>query len=228
MGAADDQNIEDLAAAIRDTARIEDLIEQMLEVAAIVEETLAPVGVHPIVVGGLALAYWITAGTYLTGDIDVVMPAVPEAEQRLEKLGFEREGRYWTLPGREIIFEAPGTYLEPSRAGHDGYDLVETRTGRLVRVQAPEDVFGGRFGEFIAHGHAEVFQPLLWLLGSDQMNQKELEGRAEEPEYLKQLGISKENFLRGLKILREYVEKLQSGEAMPEMWQIHEIAASLR
>ena len=101
MAGDGERNIEHLAAAIRDTEGIDDLTERMLEVAAIVEETLAPVGVHPIVVGGLALAYWIAAGTYLTSDIDVVMPAVPEAEQRLEDLGFKRQGRYWTLPGRE-------------------------------------------------------------------------------------------------------------------------------
>lgn len=228
MGVCDDQHIEKLAAAIRDTAKIDSLIERMLEVAAIVEETLAPLGVHPVVVGGLALAYWTPPGTYLTSDIDVVMPIVPEAEARLEQLGFVRDGRYWTVPDREIIFEAPGTYLEPNRAGHDGYDLVETRTGRLVRVQAPEDVFGGRFGEFVALGHADVFQQLLWLLGSAQMNQDELDARVQDEEYLRQIGISKASFVRGLKILRGYVEKLQREEAMPEMWQIHEIAASLR
>jgi hypothetical protein len=153
------------------------------------------------------------------------MPSIPEAEARLEQLGFVRDGRFWTLPGREIIFEAPGTYLEPSRTG---FDVVQTRTGRSVRVQVPEDVFGLRFGEFVSEGHDEVFQQLLWLLGSTQMDHGKLDAQADDQDYLAQLGISRDSYIQGLKILREYVEKLLRDEPMPEMWEIHEIAASLR
>ena len=45
-------------AAIEQALEIEDETERLLEVAAIVEEALAEIGIHPVVVGGLAVAYW--------------------------------------------------------------------------------------------------------------------------------------------------------------------------
>src|SRR5881397_2772256 len=53
----------------------------MLEIAGVVDAALRAIDVRPIVVGGLAVAYW-TTGLYLTGDIDVVMPHSAEIEQR--------------------------------------------------------------------------------------------------------------------------------------------------
>jgi len=70
----------------------------MLEIAAVVAAALAPVGVRPVIVGGLAVAYW-TAGTYVTSDIDVVMPHLAEVDEHLAALGFEPEGRFWGAAG---------------------------------------------------------------------------------------------------------------------------------
>ena len=164
----------DAIAALRDeldgTAEIEDPTEQMLEIAAIVEEAVASLGLHPIVVGGLAVAYW-AAGTYLTHDIDVVMPYVPDLESRMAALGFVREGRLWVLPGRAVFFEAPGNKLEPNP---DGFEVVETRSGRHVRVQAAEDVLLVRLQEFLATGHSDAFQQCLWLLGVESFDHTRL------------------------------------------------------
>jgi len=69
------------------------------------------------------VAYW-TTGLYLTADIDVVMPYSAEIEPRLALLGFEREGRFWTLPGRDRMLEAPGSTLEFNPAGHIEVELA--------------------------------------------------------------------------------------------------------
>jgi hypothetical protein len=194
------------------TAAISDVTDQMMEVAAIVEEALSPIGIHPIVVGGLAVAYWV-AGQHLTKDIDVVMPQVNEAERRLETLGFERDGRFWILPGREVFFEAPGTDLEP-KAGE--FEVVELASGRSVRVQAAEDVLIVRIQEFVATGHIDVFQQCLWLLGSTGIDRKQLEKR-----------VCEEHLQEALKALEGYVEKIEAGDELPQTWELHELAKRL-
>jgi hypothetical protein len=78
----------------------------MLEIAGVVDAALRAIAIRPVVVGGLAVAYW-TTGLYLTGDIDVVMPHSSEIGQRLAALGFERDGRFWTLPGRNPVTIRP-------------------------------------------------------------------------------------------------------------------------
>jgi hypothetical protein len=86
-------------AALEEALRVEDQTERLLEVAAIVSEAVADLGVRPVVVGGLAVAFW-TSGAYVTSDIDVLMPSLPEVGERLAELGFEQRGRYWIVPGR--------------------------------------------------------------------------------------------------------------------------------
>ena len=110
-GHLDGADLESLRGELRRTADIPDPTEQMLEIAGVVDAALRPIKIRPVVVGGLPVAYW-TTGLYLTGDIDVVMPHSTEIEQRFAALGFERDGRFWTLPGREPVFEAPGSTLE--------------------------------------------------------------------------------------------------------------------
>jgi hypothetical protein len=104
-GHPDGGDLDGLRVELQRTADISDRTEQMLEIAGIVDAALRPIEIRPIVVGGLAVAYW-TTGLYLTGDIDVVMPHSSQIEERLAALGFERDGRFWTLPGRDPVFEA--------------------------------------------------------------------------------------------------------------------------
>jgi hypothetical protein len=129
-GSPDEEDLDALRDDLRRTADISDPTEQMLEIAGVVDSALRATRIRPIVVGGLAVAYW-TTGLYLTGDIDVVMPSSTEVEQRLATLGFERDGRFWTLPGRDPVFEAPGSTLEqrpPKARRRGGYDFsVNTR-----------------------------------------------------------------------------------------------------
>ena len=86
----DGGDLAQLREALFGTAAIDDPTERLLEVAAIIGEAFADLGVQPVVVGGLALAYW-SDSAFLTGDIDVVMPRLPELSARLEVLGFERK-----------------------------------------------------------------------------------------------------------------------------------------
>jgi hypothetical protein len=206
------EEIERLRRELAATAEIADLTEQMMEVAAIVEEALAPLGIHPVVVGGLAVAYWLP-GAYLTGDIDVVMPYTKRGNERLADLGFEQEGRSWKLSGRQIFFEAPGSTLEPVT---EGYEVVELASGRRVRVQAAHEVLIVRMHEFVGTGHSDVFQQCLWLLGAAGLDRAALEMR-----------VSEEGLAEALEVLDGYAEDVRQGRKLPEPWELKELAARL-
>lgn len=67
----------DLRAALADAAKIDDLAERTLEVVSVVDAVAAPLGIHPVVVGGMAVYFWTADEAFVTQDIDVLM-AVPE------------------------------------------------------------------------------------------------------------------------------------------------------
>jgi hypothetical protein len=209
----DGTDLEALRVALQRTADIPDATEQMLEITGVVDAALRPIEIRPIVVGGLAVAYW-TTGLYLTGDIDVVMPHSAAIEQRLAALGFERDGRFWTLPGREPFFEAPGSTLE---LDPNGYVEVELASGRTIRVQDVDEVLLLRLAEFVATGNADVLQQCLWLLGVSGLDREHLRVRAEE-----------ESLVRALDALGETAKSLEHDATKLELWEITDLARSLR
>ena len=185
----------------------------MLEITGVVDAALRSIAIRPVVVGGLAVAYW-TTGLYLTADIDVVMPYSAEIERRLAALGFEREGRFWTLPGRDPVLEAPGATLELNPAGHIE---VELASGRTIQVQEVEEVLLLRLAEFVATGNADVFQQCLWLLGVSGLDRERLRARAAD-----------ESLGRGLDALNQIAKTLDQDATKLEIWEITDLAKSLR
>lgn len=97
---------------LEDALQLEDQTERMLAVVAVIADAVRDLGVTPVVVGGLAVQYW-THAQYTTGDIDILLPSLPEIDERLRELGFVREGRHWVIPGRDVFVEAPGSALRP-------------------------------------------------------------------------------------------------------------------
>jgi hypothetical protein len=67
----------ELRAALVAAAKMEDLAERSLEVVAVIDAAGAPLGIHPVMVGGMAVYFWTADEAFVTRDIDVVMP-VPE------------------------------------------------------------------------------------------------------------------------------------------------------
>jgi hypothetical protein len=212
-GDAPDVDLDALRRELKQTAQIPDQTEQMLEVAAIVDAAVAAIGPRPIVVGGLAVAYW-TTGLYLTGDIDVVMPVTGLTNQRLAALGFEREGRFWFLPGRETMFEAPSSALE---FNPDGFTEVQLRSGRAVRIQDVEEIVLLRLDRFVKSGNADVFRQCLLLLGTGAIDPERLERRAEE-----------QSLRRAVDALRDVAAGIAQRSVSLDHQEIEELARSLR
>ncbi len=68
-----DPRLPALRAALADGAQIDDLAERTLEIVSIVDEAVSPLGIHPVVVGGMAVYFWTANPAFVTADIDVVM-----------------------------------------------------------------------------------------------------------------------------------------------------------
>src|ERR1035437_3712509 len=148
-GESDDQSLpssrtlSDLRDALSAAAQIEDQTERLLEAAAIISEALAELGVEPVVVGGLAVAYW-SRSRYTTGEIDFLMPKRAEVVERLHELGFqEAVPRHFVFEDR-IAFEAPGTQLDEG----DQAARIKLASGREVQVLSIEDAVLWRVREF--------------------------------------------------------------------------------
>jgi hypothetical protein len=190
---------------------LEDPTERMLEVAAVVQEALNDLGIHPVVVGGLAVAYW-TKGSYLTHDIDVLMPASPRVDERMAALGFEKEGRFWTLPGSDIVFEAPGSALDPG----DEQQEVELRSGRHLALVRVEDLLVHRLEQLLASPSTDTLQQAITLLKAPGLNRERLDAR-----------VAAKSLTAGLAEVEVFAEKIERGETV-ETFEIHEMERRIR
>lgn len=202
-----------LRRELEETANEQDLTQEMLGVASIVQELLEPIGLKPVVVGGLALACWVSEDRYLTGDIDVAMPTTEPVTRLLEGVGFEREGRFWILPGREIFLEAPESQLRPDA---DGHEEVELPSGRRVLVQTAEGVLIIRMEELAGAPHSETFEQCLWLVGSGEIDYDTVTRLSERTDLLPILNW-----------LMEQADTVSAGGRLPEPWEIKETVERL-
>ncbi|MBU7007081.1 UbiD family decarboxylase [Phosphitispora fastidiosa] len=97
---------EDILACLQ----IQDKNKRQISIAGIITKSLEPLGIIPVVVGGAAVEFY-TLGQYATMDIDFVGTINNEMKEVMASLGFEREGRYWRIPGTDIMVEFPSDKL---------------------------------------------------------------------------------------------------------------------
>lgn len=133
-----DPSVKELRAALADAARIEDLAERSLEVVAIIDAVGAPLGIHPVVVGGMAVYFWTADEAFVTQDIDVLMVVPERLATALTDLGFEksRDGRHWRLTGTDIFLEAPGADLARDALVTE----ITLQSGRTARILSRADI----------------------------------------------------------------------------------------
>ena len=207
-----DVDLAELRAALAEAARIEDLAERSLEVVAVVEAAGAPLGIHPVVVGGMAVYFWTADEAFVTRDIDVLM-AVPERlAAALAQLGFEmsRDGRHWHLAGTDIFLEAPGADLDRDALVTE----VTLQSGRTARILSRADILLDRLDEFQATGHLGVAQQVIVLLKNLSADQSaDLRARAAQ----RRVG-------HALDAMVALAAEIDSGRALPASDALHRIA----
>jgi hypothetical protein len=189
-----------------------DLAERTLEVVAVVEVIAAPLGIHPVVVGGMAVYFWTASDEFLTYDIDVVMEVPDALVAKLAELGFSRakNGRHWLLPGTEIMLEAPSSHLDADAVVAE----IELQSGRTARVISRVDVLLDRLAEFQATGHETVAQQALVLLASVPT--------AESPDLDARAASRKVGTI--LNAMRGIADKLAAGGSLPDSGELHQVA----
>lgn len=189
------------------------MAERMLEVASVVEVVAAPLGIHPVVVGGVAVYFWTASDEFLTYDIDVVMEVPKQLADLLARLGFARtaDGRHWLLEGTDVFLEAPSARLDDDAL----VTKVELPSGRTASILSRVDVLLDRLDELQSTGHLVVGQQVLALLGgmpSDEV--PDLDTRAAHRRVTKILAA-----------MRTLADDITAGRREPpESDELHEIA----
>lgn len=193
-------------------AQADDLAERTLEVVSLVETVAAPLGIHPVIVGGMAVYVWTENDAFLTYDIDVVMEVPDALDSKLADLGFVRaaDGRHWMLEGTDIFLEAPSSRLDSDAVVAE----IELPSGRTAKVISRVDILIDRLSEFEATGHEDAVQQVLVLLADVSLDEaKDLEARASS----RRLGTI-------LKAVRKLADDLAAGHRLPESGDLHKIA----
>lgn len=98
---------------------------------------------RPIVVGGSAVEFYTTGG-YASADVDLVMLHPEDADRILGASGFERRGRYWSLPDTDLLVEFPGQTLTYAPGAYDRLTEVEMGDGLAATIIGIEDILIGR------------------------------------------------------------------------------------
>jgi hypothetical protein len=203
--------VQDARALLNAALARDDPTERKIAVVGAIDYALRDLGIRPVVVGGVAVEYW-TYGEYATADIDLAMPYLPAASDRLAELGFRREGRHWVLPEAEIFVEAPGSALGPREEAVE----VEIGEGVSALVQSSEDILVARLEEFLATGHRDSAEQSVLLLQAGRLDRRRLAQRVEE----EQLG-------RVLAVIEGLATRLESGGSV-ESYELHDLARELR
>jgi hypothetical protein len=202
----------DLRADLARAAQTANLAERTLEVVAVIEEVSSPLGIHPVIVGGMAVYFWTASDEFLTYDIDVLMEVPGELATKLAELGFARaeDGRHWQLKGTDILLEAPGAHADADAVVTE----IELQSGRTAKVISRVDMALDRLAEFQATGHEAAAQQALALLaGLSDAEAADLEGRA-----------ATRRLRTILEVMGELADDLKEGSSPPDSGELHEIA----
>lgn len=108
---------------------------------------------RPIVVGGSAVEFYTTGG-YASADMDLVMLHPEDADRILDASGFQRRGRYWSLPDTDLLVEFPGQTLTYAPGAYDRLTEVELGDGLAATVIGIEDLLIGRLYAAISERRA--------------------------------------------------------------------------
>jgi hypothetical protein len=208
-------DIDKLRAALARTAQTSDVSERALEVVATVEAVAAPLGIHPVVVGGMAVYFWTERDEFTTHDIDVVMEVPDALASRLAELGFVRaaDGRHWTLEGTDILLEAPSSRLDSGVKVSE----IPLRSGRTAKVLSRVDILMDRLDEFQGTGHETPAQQALALLAD--LSDREIAD-------LDRRSVGRD-VADVLEAVRQIAADIEAGNTPPDSGELHEIARSV-
>ena len=159
-----------------------------IEVAAFVQSHLKDHGVHVVLSGGAAVAFF-SNDRYTSADVNLVnIYAVQRDRIRaaMTKIGFIETGRYFKHPGSVFIVEFPPGPLtvgvEPVKEIRD----VVLKTGTL-RVISPTDCVKDRLAAYYHWGDEQCLRQAVLIRNTVEVDLKEIKrwsiGEGKEKEY---------------------------------------------
>jgi hypothetical protein len=214
MDESQPRSLQGLREAMKLAASIADPAERALEVVAIIAAAALPLGVTPVIVGGMAVYFWTADDAFLTSDIDVIMETPPQVRSLLEALGFAplQDLRHWQLEDTDVLLEAPAATLDAGATVTE----VKLRSGRSGNVISRIDILLDRLDEFQATGHRIVAQQVLVLLA-----QMTAEDSGDLLRRARQRRLTK--VLESMAVLASDVA---AGQDLPETDELHAVARS--
>ncbi|SDE51508.1 hypothetical protein [Sporomusa acidovorans] len=116
---------------------IKDALQKQMMVAGIISEAFKQHKLTPVVVGGLAVEFY-TLSSYLTQDIDMVIPGDAYASEIMPVLGFRKCNNAWVFEqDPTIIVDFPPS---PLGGSWDKVLPVELESGEIVYMISVEDI----------------------------------------------------------------------------------------
>ncbi|HEY7892355.1 MAG TPA: hypothetical protein VIC05_09130 [Solirubrobacteraceae bacterium] len=211
MSTGEKLDISTLRTELARVAKITDAAERTLEVVAIIESVAAPMGIHPVLVGGMAVYFWTENEAFLSHDIDVIMEVPDSLARTFAELGFARgDARHWELPGSNVFLEAPSADLDQGAVVVE----VELSSGRQARVLSRVDVLIDRLDEFQATGHEVAAQQVFQLLSEVTEDERHELGKRASDRRVTAI----------LKRMQALLERVATGGETPDSGELHEIA----
>ena len=133
----------------KELARIKELnnrLDKVMYFTALLTRELDKYAIIPVIVGGGALEFY-TQGSYMTLDIDLVVPGRDKAKRVLEEMGFRRATgeKSWYNDELELSVEIPGDTLAGSM---ERIVTVEVEEGLTAFVIGVEDLIIDRLNAY--------------------------------------------------------------------------------
>ena len=165
---------------------LEDMTQ--IEVAAFVQSHLNDHGIHVVLSGGAAVAFF-SNNRYTSADVDLVnIYAVQRVRIRaaMKEIGFIEIGRYFKHPDSRFIVEFPPGPLtvgvEPVREVQE----VELATGTL-RIISPTDSIKDRLAAYYHWGDEQCLHQAVLIRNAVEVDLREIKrwsnGEGKEKEY---------------------------------------------
>lgn len=152
--------------------------EKLIHTAAIITELLLPLGIRPIIVGGLSVEIYTLNG-YTTQDIDFVLNGYDLAGEVLISLGFVKMGKNWVHAGLGVSVEIPSNFL----AGD--YDKITevSVADRAVYVIGLEDIILDRLRAAVhwKSGESREWGYRMLLMYFEELDMEYIQGQFEHP-----------------------------------------------
>ncbi len=161
--------------------RTESPLKRQLLTVALISKILKEKGKDtPIVIGGLALAYY-SREVYFTADIDLAYHDLESMDEVLLLLKFKKKGRYWINEDLKIALEVPASSLSEEKSP---LEIVEFEEDLQCKIIGIEDLIIDRLNA-CKHWKSEIDCEMVELLTRkyvSELDWKYLERRAKKPE----------------------------------------------